>query len=108
MILDAILHALVKIASTQQRDVAILPKMRISQGDGVQISHPVSGYELWLSGIVDYAVIEYENRMDYKGKSEHQAPLLHEFLHGLLRPPARLWWIQKGRIRDCKRSPVPS
>ena len=54
MILDAILLlALRKIALTQQRDVAILPEMRITQGDGVQISHLVSGYELWLSGNVD-------------------------------------------------------
>ena len=71
MILDAILLlGLRKIALTQQRDVAILPEMRIAQGDGVQISHLVSGYELWLSGNVDYAVIEYENVMDNKGKSE--------------------------------------
>jgi hypothetical protein len=41
--------------------VAILPEMRIAQGDGVQISHPVSRYELWLSGNVDYAVIEYDD-----------------------------------------------
>ena len=72
MILDAILLALRKIASTQKRDVAILREMRIGQGDGVQISHPVSGYELWLSGNVDYAVIEYENVMDNKGESEYQ------------------------------------
>ena len=69
MILDAIPLTLRKIASTQQRDVAILPEMRITQGDGVQICHPVSGYELWLSGNVDYAVIEYENVMDNKGES---------------------------------------
>lgn len=54
MILDAILLALAEIASTQKRGVAILPEMRIAQGDGVQVSNPVSGYELWLSGNVDY------------------------------------------------------
>jgi hypothetical protein len=68
MILDAILLALAEIASTQKRGVAILPEMRIAQGDGVQISHPVSGYELWLSGNVDYAVIEYEDVRDYKDR----------------------------------------
>jgi len=62
MILDAILLALRKFASIQQRDVTILPE--IAQGDGVQICHPVSGYELWLSGNIDYAVIEYDNLMD--------------------------------------------
>lgn len=67
MILDAILLALAEIASAEQRNVAILPEMRIAQGDGVQIIHSVSGYELWLSGNVDYAVIEYEDVKDYKG-----------------------------------------
>ncbi|KAF8479244.1 hypothetical protein DFH94DRAFT_47310 [Russula ochroleuca] len=66
MILDAILLALAEIASTQKRGVAILPEMRIGQGDGVQISHPDSGYELWLSGSVDYVVIDYEDVRDYK------------------------------------------
>jgi len=72
MILDAILLALAEIASTQQKGVAILLEMRIAPGDGVQISHPVSGYKLWLSGSVDYAVIEYEDVMDNKGESNHQ------------------------------------
>jgi hypothetical protein len=107
MILDAILLALAEIASTQQRDVAILPGMRIAPGDGVQISNTVSGYELWLSGNVDYAVIEYDKVMD-KGESQYQTPSLHELLRGLLRPLACPWWIQRGRIRDCKRSPAPS
>ena len=74
MILDAILLTLRKITLTQQSDVAILPEMRIAQGDGIQISHPISGYELWLSGNVDYVVIEYENVMDNKGESEYQTP----------------------------------
>jgi hypothetical protein len=34
MILDAILLTLVEIASTEQRGVAILLEMRITQGDG--------------------------------------------------------------------------
>ena len=44
MILDAILLALAEIVSTEKSGVAILPEMRIASGDGVQISHPVSGY----------------------------------------------------------------
>jgi len=68
MILDAILLALAEIASTQQKGVAILPEMRIAPGDGVQVSHPISGYELWLSGNVDYAIIEYEDVMDNKDR----------------------------------------
>ncbi|KAL4251082.1 hypothetical protein ABKN59_005641 [Abortiporus biennis] len=68
MILDAILLALAGVASVEQRSVAILPEMRLAQGEGVQITHPISGYELWLSGNVDYAVIEYENKWDYKDR----------------------------------------
>ncbi|KAH9176685.1 hypothetical protein EDB89DRAFT_1881619 [Lactarius sanguifluus] len=60
MILDALLLTLRKITSTQEFDIAILPEMRITHGDGVQLSHPTSGYELWLSGNVNYAVIGYE------------------------------------------------
>lgn len=107
MILDAILLALAEIASTKKSGVAILPEMRIAQGNGVQISHPVTGYELWLSGNVDYAVIEYDDVRDYKGGSEYYTLSLHELLHGLLRPFARPWWIQRGRIHDCKRPPTP-
>ena len=92
MIPDAILFALAEIASTKQSGVAILPEMRIAQG---QISYPVSGYELWLSGNVDYAVMEYSDVGDYKGGSDYHAPLLHELLHGLLRPLARPWWTQR-------------
>src|SRR5882762_6818443 len=99
MILDAILLALAEIVSTQKRGVAILPEMRIAQGDGVQISHPTSGYELWLSGNVDYVVIEYEDVRDYKGESDFHTSLLPKLLHCLLRPLARPWWVQRGRVR---------
>ncbi|KIJ42161.1 hypothetical protein M422DRAFT_60388 [Sphaerobolus stellatus SS14] len=68
MVLDSILLALAEIISDKQRGVAILPEMRIAQGDGVPITHPVSGYELWLSGSVDYAVIDYEDMRDYKDR----------------------------------------
>ncbi len=76
MILDAILLAVAQIFSTQKNGIAILPEMRIAQGEGVQICHPVSGYELWLSGNVDYAILEYEDVEDNKGKSEYQTPSL--------------------------------
>jgi len=107
MILDAILLALAEIASTQTRGVAILPGIRITQGDGIQISHPVSGYELWLSGNVDYGVIEYEDVRDYKGELDHHTLSLRDWPHGLLRPLARSWWIQRGRSPYLTRPPVP-
>jgi hypothetical protein len=91
MILDAILLALVEISSTNKTGVAILPEMRIGQGDEDQISHPISGYELWLNGNVDYAVIEYDDVRDYKGGSDYYTLSLHELLHGFLRPLARPW-----------------
>jgi len=61
MILDAVLLSLAKIASSDetQLGVAILPEMRIAVGDGVQVINPVSQYEIWLTGNVDYAVIQY-------------------------------------------------
>jgi hypothetical protein len=80
MILDAILIALTEIASVEQRSVAILPEMRIPRGDEVQIVHPISGYELWLIGNVNYAIIEYDNVMDNKGKSSYQPPSLRDCL----------------------------
>ena len=45
MILDAILIALTEIASIEDRNVAILPEMRIPQENEVQIINQVSGYE---------------------------------------------------------------
>lgn len=63
MIFDAILLALAEIVSNEQYGVAILPEMRIDKGggEGVLITNPVSGYELWVSGNVDYVAIEYED-----------------------------------------------
>ncbi|KAH9040078.1 hypothetical protein EDB85DRAFT_1926927 [Lactarius pseudohatsudake] len=66
MIIDAILLTLRKITSTQRTDIAILPEMKITEDDGVQIVHPTSGHELWLNGSVDYAVVEYNLEMDNK------------------------------------------
>lgn len=80
MILDAILLALAEVASGEQREVAILPEMRIAQGDGVQITHPNSGFELWLSGNVDYAVIEYDNVEDNKGRLIHHGPSIFSLI----------------------------
>lgn len=108
MILDAMLLALAEIVSTEKSGVAILPEMRIASGDGVQISHPVSGYELWLSGNVDYAVLEYEDVRDHKGSFDYCLSRTLGLLHGNLRPLAWPWWVQRGCVRDCKRPPVPS
>ncbi|KAG5649264.1 hypothetical protein H0H81_005035 [Sphagnurus paluster] len=93
MILDAVLLALTEIASIQQgverREVAILPEMRIAPGEGVRVVNPVSGYEIWLSGNVDYAVIAYDDVKDNKGEPHPNLTLAHltiMFLARLLRP----------------------
>jgi hypothetical protein len=84
MVLDAILLAVTQIFSTQKSGIAILLEMSIAQGDGVKICHPVSGYELWLSGNVDYAIIEYDDIEDNKGESKYQT--LYHKIHAILRP----------------------
>ena len=56
MILGAILHTLRKINLTPERDVVITSNMRIGPDDGVHVSHPDSGFELWLSGNIDHVV----------------------------------------------------
>jgi hypothetical protein len=61
MILDAVLLTVRKLASTQPRDIAIIPEMSLSPPEGVRISDPNSGYGLRLTGKVDYVVMEYEN-----------------------------------------------
>ena len=59
MILHAILLALTDIVATGQSGVAILPKAEIGTGDGIPVINSKTGYELWLSGSADYAVLEY-------------------------------------------------
>jgi len=61
MILDAVLLSVAKIAPKRKSgfDVVILPEMRLATGDGVQITNPLSKYEVWLTGNVDYGVMQY-------------------------------------------------
>ena len=66
MILDAILLALAGMSSIQNGGVAIIPGMRIAQGDGYNTYH---GSDPWFKGNIDYAVIEYKDVDDHKGES---------------------------------------
>ena len=68
MILDAVLLALAEIISNDKSGVAILPEMRIAQGEGIQIIDPISKFELWLTGNVDYVVVVYDDVLDHKGE----------------------------------------
>ncbi|PPQ74684.1 hypothetical protein CVT26_007667 [Gymnopilus dilepis] len=67
MILDAVLLALGK-TSLPGCAVAILPEMRIATGDGIKVRNPATGYELWLTGNIDYAVIGYKDELDNKDR----------------------------------------
>lgn len=78
VVLDAVLLSLGKVTSNtnypdfRKRSIAILPEMRIGTGDGVKIVNPLTHYELWLTGSVDYAILQYVDELDNKG-------LLHFF-----------------------------
>ena len=67
MVLDAILLSLAEIVSKESppRSVAILPEMKVKV---VLFTNPVTRHEVWFDGSVDYAIIEYEDSGDNKGK----------------------------------------
>ena len=68
MIIDAVLLALPKVMDCTKDDIAIMPGMRLAPADGVQITNPLSGFQLWLDGSVDYAVIKYEKDINEDNK----------------------------------------
>jgi len=67
IVLDAILLSLAEIVSKESppRSVAILPEMKVKE---VLFNNPVTGQEVWFDGSLDYAIIEYEDSGDNKGK----------------------------------------
>ena len=75
MILDAVLLTLGSIVDDARPKlrVAILPETRMGSSasdwnfSGVHVKNPVSGYELLLTGTMDYAVLRYD-RLDVKGR----------------------------------------
>ena len=73
MILDAVLWAPAKLSPKRKsgHDVAIFPEMRLTTGHYVFVSHPVSKYEVWLTGSVDYVIIQYPAEHDNRGLSFH-------------------------------------
>jgi hypothetical protein len=78
MILDAVLLTLGNIVRDTQPpglSVAILPEMSIGSlewgSSNIPVKNPESGYEILLTGTMDYAVLRYQ---DYHGddvKSRH-------------------------------------
>ncbi|KAK7029204.1 hypothetical protein R3P38DRAFT_2934478 [Favolaschia claudopus] len=62
MILDAVLLTVAEISSDGDTKVpvAILPEMRIASGEGVLLKNPVTDFELWVTGSVNYGLCTYE------------------------------------------------
>lgn len=67
MILDAVLMTVGRIARNMDPhlEVAIFPEMRISTHEEVTLQN--EGYEVALTGTVDYAVVQYKDEMQNKG-----------------------------------------
>jgi hypothetical protein len=80
MILDAVLFTLGNIVRDTKppgHSVTILPEMSFGslQWDfsGIPVENPESGYEILLTGTMDYAVLRYQDCHDVK--SRHLAVL---------------------------------
>ena len=70
MVLHAVLLALGK--SSLPNDglgcAVAIPEMRIAiLGNGIRVRNSATGYELWLTGNIDYAAIRYEDELGDKG-----------------------------------------
>lgn len=63
MIFDTILITLAKITDKLYlgKKVAILPEMRIGPSDGIHVKNANTGFELCLTGNVDYGVLLYDD-----------------------------------------------
>lgn len=48
-------------------DIAIFPEMRLGIEDGIRVVNPVSEYEVWLNGNIDYSVTQYRVERDNRG-----------------------------------------
>ena len=77
MIIDAVLLTLGSIMrdAKPELSIAILPETRIGSPNcdvsGIQVKNPVSGYELLLTGTMDYAVLRYKDCLDLDIKGRH-------------------------------------
>ncbi|KAJ7240378.1 hypothetical protein B0H12DRAFT_54037 [Mycena haematopus] len=65
MLIDAVLLSIAKIRSERNPDtsVAILPKMRL---DDIVVANPDTNFQVWLTGHVDYSVLQYSDQDDTK------------------------------------------
>jgi hypothetical protein len=76
MILYAVLLAVAKLSPKRKsgHDVVIFPGMRVATDQGIYVSHPVSKYEVRLTGNVDYGIIQYPAEHDNCGLSFAREP----------------------------------
>ena len=85
MILDAVLLTLGSVVHDAQTEhsVAILPETRIgSIGwnlSGIHVKNPVSGYEIILTGTMDYAVLRYKDSLA-KSEQESKTATMNVFM----------------------------
>lgn len=106
VILDAILLELAEIASDKKMHVDIIPEMRVhGPADGIQITNPSTGYELWLGGVVDYVLVKFGDLERNIGELSLQVSELPHI--NLFRVRYWPWWIQNGYVRHSKYSPIP-
>ncbi|KAJ7470162.1 hypothetical protein B0H11DRAFT_1812624 [Mycena galericulata] len=70
MILEAVLLAVAEVCvdGDAKLPVAILPQMRIASGDGILLKNPITSFEMWFTGTVDYGVCTYENEDQRKDR----------------------------------------
>ncbi|KAJ7257463.1 hypothetical protein C8J57DRAFT_1074397 [Mycena rebaudengoi] len=91
MLLDAVLLSMAKITSERNTDtsVAILPEMRLTTGDGIVVANPDTNFQAWLTGYVDYGVVQYLDQDDNKG--------MHASFHVA---DGRLFLVEAKRMSD--------
>ena len=72
MIINAVLWTVKRIVHNVQpkSNVAIIPEVKIDSENGIQINSPIFGYELWLTGTFDYAVVQYTDDEDSDTQSK--------------------------------------
>ncbi|KAK7050481.1 hypothetical protein R3P38DRAFT_3173891 [Favolaschia claudopus] len=70
MILDAVLLTVAEICFDRglKIPVAILPEMTITSADGILLKNPITSYEMWFTGAVDYGVCTYEDEDGLSGE----------------------------------------
>ncbi|KAF8871843.1 hypothetical protein BD779DRAFT_1680078 [Infundibulicybe gibba] len=82
MIIDAILLAVAEIsADITSVSVAILPLLRLADGDGINIVNPETGFQLCLIGDTDYGLYTYLQESDQSYALDTAADTIASYAH---------------------------